>query len=84
MAADTSDADTDIDADADADAMAHSALLIRARELWETLADAPVSFTSTSEPTGPAGATEASGATGPTGPTVVVSPTSALCPPSWA
>ncbi|MGW1246800.1 GNAT family N-acetyltransferase [Streptomyces sp. NPDC002535] len=82
MAADTSDADTDIDADADA--MAHSALLIRARELWETLADAPVSFTSPSEPTGSAGATEASGPTGPTGPTVVVSPTSALCPPSWA
>ncbi|MFB8077000.1 GNAT family N-acetyltransferase [Streptomyces sp. NPDC056013] len=79
MAADTSDADTDIDADADA--MAHSALLIRARELWERLADAPVSFTSPSEPTGSAGATEASG---PTGPTVVVSPTSALCPPSWA
>ncbi|WP_338014282.1 GNAT family N-acetyltransferase [Streptomyces sp. CB02009] len=83
MAADTSDADTDTDTDtdADADAMAHSALLIRARELWETLADAPVSFTSPSEPTGPAGATEASG---PTGPTVVVSPTSALCPASWA
>ncbi|MGW8597989.1 GNAT family N-acetyltransferase [Streptomyces sp. NPDC055893] len=80
MAADTSDADsdTDADADADADAMAHSALLIRARGLWETLADAPVSFTSSSEPPGPASATEASG------PTVAVSPTSALCPPSWA
>ncbi|MFD7570964.1 GNAT family N-acetyltransferase [Streptomyces sp. NPDC059810] len=79
MAADTSDADSDTDADADA--MAHSALLIRARGLWETLADAPVSFTSSSEPPGPASATEASG---PTGPTVAVSPTSALCPPSWA
>ncbi|MEU2079814.1 GNAT family N-acetyltransferase [Streptomyces sp. NPDC013489] len=82
MAADTSDADTA--ADTDADAMTGRALLIRARGLWETLADAPVSFTSPSEPTGPAGATEASGPTSPTGPTVVVSPTSALCPPSWA
>lgn len=84
MAADRSDADTDTDADADADTVAGRALLIRARGLWETLAAAPVSFTSPSEPTGPAGATEASGPTDPTGPTVVVSPTSALCPPTWA
>ncbi|MEV7373322.1 GNAT family N-acetyltransferase [Streptomyces sp. NPDC090301] len=100
MAADRSDADTDTAADADtdaeADAMPDSALLIRARGLWEALADAPVSFAPSSEPTGPtgptgragaagaAGAARLAGTAGAPGPAVVFSPTSALCPPSWA
>ncbi|WP_328946720.1 GNAT family N-acetyltransferase [Streptomyces sp. NBC_00250] len=46
--------------------MTDDPLLVRARGLWETLADVPVSFASLD------------------GPAVVVSPTSALCPPSWA
>ncbi|MFE6060598.1 GNAT family N-acetyltransferase [Streptomyces sp. NPDC056431] len=57
---------------ADADAIADHPLLNRARRLWETLANAPVSFASSGGPAGPAG------------PAVVVSPASALCPPSWA
>ncbi|MFF5922534.1 GNAT family N-acetyltransferase [Streptomyces flavochromogenes] len=54
------------------DDTADDLLLVRARGLWEELAEAPVSFASTD---GPAGHT---------GPAVVVSPNSALCPPSWA